>query len=60
MKINVSGHHCDITESVKDDINQKLSKIASHFPTLISLDIIVTTSSRSVWGLLPGSTPCRY
>jgi ribosomal subunit interface protein len=42
MKINVSGHHCDISESVKDDITQKLSKIANHFPTLIALDMIVT------------------
>jgi ribosomal subunit interface protein len=33
MKINVSGHHCEISESVKEDIHQKFSKI---------LDIIVT------------------
>jgi ribosomal subunit interface protein len=42
MKINVSGHHCSISESVKDDIQQKFSKIASHFPNLIAIDIIVT------------------
>ena len=42
MKINVSGHHCDISESVKEDINVKFSKVASHFPTLIAIDIIVT------------------
>ena len=42
MKINVSGHHCEISESAKEDIHQKFSKIASHFPTLIAIDIIVT------------------
>lgn len=42
MKINVLGHHCDITEAVKADIGEKFSKIASHFPTLIAIDIIVT------------------
>ncbi|MFT5542834.1 MAG: putative sigma-54 modulation protein [Glaciecola sp.] len=42
MKINVSGHHCSISESVNEDIQQKFSKIANHFPTLIALDIIVT------------------
>jgi len=42
MKIIVSGHHCDISESVKEDIEQKFSKIASHFPTLIAIDVIVT------------------
>jgi ribosomal subunit interface protein len=42
MKINISGHHCSISESVKEDIHQKFAKIASHFPTLIAIDIIVT------------------
>lgn len=42
MKINVSGHHCDISETAKADIKKKLDKIANHFPTLISVDVIVT------------------
>ena len=42
MKINVSGHHCDISESVQEDVREKFSKIASHFPSLIAIDIIVT------------------
>jgi ribosomal subunit interface protein len=46
MKINVSGHHCDISESAKEDIQQKFSKIESHFPTLIAVDVIVTKEHR--------------
>jgi ribosomal subunit interface protein len=42
MKINVSGHHCDITASLNEDIQKKFSKIVSHFPTLVSMDVIVT------------------
>lgn len=42
MKINISGHHCEISESLKQDIQQKFSKIASHFPSLIAIDVIVT------------------
>jgi len=42
MKINLSGHHVDITDSIREDINDKFSKIATHFPTLISLDIILS------------------
>lgn len=42
MKINLSGHHVDITDSIREDINEKFSKIATHFPTLISLDIILS------------------
>jgi ribosomal subunit interface protein len=42
MKINLSGHHVDITDSIKEHVNQKFSKIATHFPTLIALDIIIS------------------
>jgi putative sigma-54 modulation protein len=42
MKINISGHHVEITAAIKQYIEQKLTKIASHFSTLIALDITVT------------------
>lgn len=42
MKINLSGHHVEITPSIKTDIEEKFSKIANHFPTLISLDVILS------------------
>jgi ribosomal subunit interface protein len=41
MKINVSGHHCDISASVHEDVENKFLKIASHFPSLISIDVII-------------------
>jgi ribosomal subunit interface protein len=42
MKINLSGHHVEITTSIKDDIEEKFSKISNHFPTLISIDAIIS------------------
>jgi ribosomal subunit interface protein len=42
MKINLSGHHVEITDSIKKDIDEKFSKIANHFPTLITLDVIIS------------------
>ncbi len=42
MKINLSGHHVDITGSIKEDIEEKFSKIATHFPTLIALEVIIS------------------
>lgn len=42
MKINLSGHHVDITNSIKEHIDEKFLKIATHFPTLIALDIILS------------------
>ena len=41
MKINLSGHHVEISESIKEHVDQKLSKLANHFPSLISIDIII-------------------
>ena len=42
MKINLSGHHVDITDAVREHINDKLTKIGNPFSSLVSLDIIVS------------------
>jgi len=42
MKINLSGHHVEITSTVKEDIEEKFSKIATHFPSLIALEVIIS------------------
>lgn len=44
MKINLSGHHVEVTDSIKEHLDEKFSKIANHFPTLISLDVILSKS----------------
>jgi len=41
MKINHSGHHVEVTDSIKEHLEEKFSKIASHFPTIIALDVIL-------------------
>jgi ribosomal subunit interface protein len=41
MKINVSGHHCDITESINEDIQKKFSKIENHFSSIVAIDVFV-------------------
>lgn len=42
MKVNISGHHVEVSQSVKEHVEQKLSKVASHFPSLISIDCIIS------------------
>ena len=42
MKINTSGHHVDITDSIKKHLEEKFAKVSTHFPSLISLDIIIS------------------
>ncbi|MFC3031453.1 ribosome hibernation-promoting factor, HPF/YfiA family [Pseudoalteromonas fenneropenaei] len=42
MKVNVSGHHVDITDAIKKHVDEKFNKIASHYPSLLSLDVIIS------------------
>ncbi|WP_117233833.1 ribosome hibernation-promoting factor, HPF/YfiA family [Vibrio maerlii] len=42
MKVNVQTHHVTINEDSRKDITGKFDKIASHYPSLISCDIIIT------------------
>ncbi|MEW6997066.1 ribosome-associated translation inhibitor RaiA [Colwelliaceae bacterium BS250] len=42
MKINISGHHVEVTDAIIDVINSKFEKIANHFPSLMALEAILT------------------
>ena len=42
MKINLSGHHVEVSDSIREHIEEKFSKLATHFPTLIALDTIIS------------------
>ncbi len=42
MKINLSGHHVDVTDSIREHLEEKFVKISNHFPTLISTDVIIS------------------
>ncbi len=42
MKIEISGHHVEITEAIKQSVENKFSKIGQHYPDIMSLKAIVT------------------
>lgn len=42
MQINLSGHHVEITDGIREAVQSKFSKIESHYPTLDTLTVIVT------------------
>jgi len=48
MKINISGHHLNVKESVKQHTIEKLSKIAEHFPELIATNVILTIDNHKL------------
>lgn len=42
MHINVSGHHIDLTQGMRDAVLNRFSKVESHFPQLDQLSITLT------------------
>jgi putative sigma-54 modulation protein len=42
MKIIISGHHVEITEGISQSVENKFAKVAKHFPSLMTLDVIIT------------------
>ena len=45
MKIIISGHHVEITEGINQAVESKFSKVAKHFPSLMTLDVIITVET---------------
>ena len=42
MKINLSGHHVEVADSIREHVEEKFAKLASHFPTIIAVDVILS------------------
>lgn len=42
MQLNVSGHHVDITDSLREYVESKLKKIARHFDLVLDVNCILT------------------
>ena len=41
MQINLSGHHIDITESMRNYVDTKFSKLERHFDSINSAQVIL-------------------
>ena len=42
MQINLSGHHLDITESLREYVNSKFSRLENHFDHVINVNVVLT------------------
>ena len=42
MNIKISGHHVEITDGIKQSIENKFSKIAKHFPNIMTINSTIT------------------
>ena len=46
MQINLSGHHVDITSSLRDYVNSKLSKIEKHFDHVGNVHVVLSVEKK--------------
>jgi len=42
MQINVSGHHLEITNSLRDYVNEKFSRLQRHFDQITNTDVTLS------------------
>ncbi len=47
MQINITGHHVEVTQALKDFIHDKFRKLERHFEQIISAHVILTVEKLS-------------
>jgi putative sigma-54 modulation protein len=42
MQINLTGHHVDLTQALRDYVNDKFERLERHFDNVIDVHVILT------------------
>jgi putative sigma-54 modulation protein len=42
MQVSLSGHHVDITDSIRNYVNEKIQRLDRHFDQALDINIILT------------------
>ena len=42
MQVNLSGHHVEITDSMRNYVNEKIEKLERHFAQALDMHIVLT------------------
>jgi putative sigma-54 modulation protein len=42
MQINLSGHHVEITEALRENVNIKMAKLTRHFDHINNVHVVLT------------------
>ena len=42
MQIDITGHHVDLTDALRDYVNTKLEKLEKHFDNVVNVHVILT------------------
>ncbi|MDT0618112.1 ribosome-associated translation inhibitor RaiA [Salinisphaera sp. P385] len=41
MNLNISGHHMDLTDALRDYVNAKLARVERHFDHVIEAEVVL-------------------
>ena len=47
MQIEISGHHLDITDALRDYVNEKFSRLERHFDNITSISVILSPEPKT-------------
>lgn len=42
MKIDITGHHVDVSDALRDYVNQKFERLERHFDNVVDVHVILT------------------
>jgi putative sigma-54 modulation protein len=42
MQVNLSGHHVDITDSMRNYVNEKIARLDRHFDQALDIHVVLT------------------
>lgn len=48
MQINITGHHVDITEPLKQYVHEKLQKLTKRFSNITNVHVILTLEKKFI------------
>ncbi len=47
MQINISGHHLDITDALREYVNEKFTRLERHFDHITSIHVILSPEPKT-------------
>lgn len=47
MKINITGHHVEVTEGIRNHVEDKLKRVKRHFDKPVEINVTVTVEKQS-------------
>lgn len=46
MRINITGHHIDITDGLKSAVDSSFNKLTRHYPDIDRVDVVLTVEKK--------------